>query len=521
MAATAYRTVTLDKLHPDPNQVRKTFNGLKELPASLKGRGVLTPIVVREQGKKLIIMDGERRYRAAKLAKVKTVPVVVQPDAGDVQRKLDQVAVNSLREGLKPLELGRLLVGLRKDHKLSDNEIAAHLDKQGIPALTKAQMAELMRLVDLPDWAQEMVDAGKLDPKAAPAINAAAKDAPLLKPLRKHIGQEIQWRGRVTAREVESLVVSAYRETGAPDLGRIDDWMENPVLFDSSKACKGCEHRRDVHGKRFCMNQKHFDELQAQAKAAGLGPGGKKPTKPRGPGPKETEVIAQQKAERKVELYGEKLRHLVHGRLQEHLVTAHMNPYLASILMTWLAARQPNGKRYGDQQWFSQGENPYRAVEDAVEASPLKDLPGFLNGNAGELAALDLALGKAAIRGMSWRQVQILAHHLKVDIAQAFRVDEAYLAIQPLYQLKELGRLAGIEGTNTATGKALKAAILGDRRCIEKLGVPADVGRLYLEVPEPDPEEDISEEEYSAAQGDGGDEEPVNLDDENLEEPAA
>ena len=98
----------------------------------------------------------------------------VETDAGDVQRKLDQVAVNSLREGLKPLELGRLLVGLRKDHKLSDNEIAAHLDKQGIPALTKGQMAELMRLVDLPEWAQEMVDAGKLDPKAAPAINAAA-----------------------------------------------------------------------------------------------------------------------------------------------------------------------------------------------------------------------------------------------------------------------------------------------------------------------------------------------------------
>jgi ParB family chromosome partitioning protein len=494
MPALDVRTVTLEKLTPDPDQVRKSFDkkGIDTLAANLKQRGVLVPLLVRQVGKKLILVDGERRYRAAKVAKLKTVPVIVVESPDDVQRAMDQVAMNSLREPLKPLELGRLLVSMRKEHKLSDNQIAAHLDKQGIPALLKGQMAELMRLVDLPAWAQGMVDEGQLEAgHVGPLLAAAGKDPKVVATVEKGLRHEIDRGGRIREIDLVNELADAYHEDkDSRDLektwayGKGEDKLV--VHFNSKKACAGCEHLRVFGHRRICRNPKHFDELNAQAKEAGLRPGGHKPEKPAArPGPKETAVIEA----RKVELYEDKLRKLVHARLQDHLVEHHVSKstVLADKLMLWLAAGQPDGQRYG-RQWYSHGEAGHRSIHEFVQASPLTSLTAFLENPAKDLSALSSGLGCAAVRVLTWGQVQALAMHLEVDLAKVFAVDADYLALQSLDQLNELGRLGGVDDANRMTGKALRNIILGDPDVTTRLGVPADVMRLYSAVPEPEPE---------------------------------
>lgn len=497
--SSAVRTVTLDKLTPDPDQVRKNFNkaSITTLAANLKARGVLVPLLVRQSGKKLIIVDGERRYRAAKQAKLKAVPVIVAESSDDVQRSLDQVAMNSLREPLKPLELGRLLVSLRKEHKLSDNEIAAHLDKQGIPALSKGQMAELMRLVDLPSWAQSMVNEGLLQAgHVGPLLVATGKDPKVVAAVEKGLRQEIDRGGRIREVDLVNELADAYRDDkDSRDLEKTWAYGKGEeklvVHFNSKKACAGCEHLRVFGHRRICRNPTHFDELNVQAKEAGLLPGGKKPEKPAPPpGPKETAVIEA----RKVELYEDKLRNLVQQVVQTHLVRNVLGeePGMREALVYWLAASKPDGRRYG-RQWFS--DHRHRAIDMAIEGSPLKSLPDFLVMTPPALLKLHNALAEAAVMGMSWPQVQALAMHLDVDIAKAFTVDADYLAIQSLDQLKELGRLGGVDDANRMTGKALRNIILGDPDVTTRLGVPADVMRLYSDVPEPEPEYDDEEPE--------------------------
>src|SRR5690606_28104092 len=137
-------------LVPDPDQPRQSFekNSLQALADNIRQRGIQVPLLVRikSEGKKnvTVIKDGERRWRAAKLAKLKTVPVLLA-HAGDASQILiDQVAVNDLREKLKPMELAQALVKMRDQDKLSANEIASRMSKQGL-LLTNQQIANMMK----------------------------------------------------------------------------------------------------------------------------------------------------------------------------------------------------------------------------------------------------------------------------------------------------------------------------------------------------------------------------------------
>jgi ParB/RepB/Spo0J family partition protein len=101
-AAPVAALLPLDQVNPDPQQPRKAFDeaALNELAASIKAEGLINPIVVKPNGKGYHIVDGERRYRAAKLAGLKEVPSLIRADLKDQDVTALQLVANLQREDL-------------------------------------------------------------------------------------------------------------------------------------------------------------------------------------------------------------------------------------------------------------------------------------------------------------------------------------------------------------------------------------------------------------------------------------
>ncbi len=116
----------IDAILPNPNQPRKTFNSshLEELAASMRQSGVLQPILVRPHGDAYQLVVGERRWRAAKLAGLRTVPAVIR-DATDAECLELALIENLLREDLNPVEEAQAYQRLLADFKWTQEELAS------------------------------------------------------------------------------------------------------------------------------------------------------------------------------------------------------------------------------------------------------------------------------------------------------------------------------------------------------------------------------------------------------------
>ncbi len=129
------RLIPLDQIEPDPKQPRQTMDqaALRDLAASIRENGVLQPITVRwnPEAKIYRIITGHRRVAAAKLARIETVPAIVQPDTFDERRTLQhQLVENIQREGIPPIEEARGLQAFVESQGISQREAAKRLGKQ-------------------------------------------------------------------------------------------------------------------------------------------------------------------------------------------------------------------------------------------------------------------------------------------------------------------------------------------------------------------------------------------------------
>lgn len=100
--------IALSEIKPDPDQPRKTFDAeaMERLTQSIKDNGIEQPIIVRENGKVFIIIDGERRWRAAKEAGLKSIPAIISTDDAILEKQLRS---DCLKEGLSVDELDRAI----------------------------------------------------------------------------------------------------------------------------------------------------------------------------------------------------------------------------------------------------------------------------------------------------------------------------------------------------------------------------------------------------------------------------
>ena len=157
--------IPVGTIRPHPDQPRRYFaeDALNELAESIKQRGVIQPIVVRAQGAGYQIIAGERRWRAAQRARLHEIPAIVR-DFSDSEALEIALIENIQRQDLSPIEEAEAYHRLMQEFGHTQVELAKLVDK------SRSHVANLLRLLDLPDSVRVMVTKGEISAGHARAM---------------------------------------------------------------------------------------------------------------------------------------------------------------------------------------------------------------------------------------------------------------------------------------------------------------------------------------------------------------
>ena len=186
--------VKISLIEPNRDQPRKDFNEeeLQELAESIKNYGVLQPLLVQKKGTSYELIAGERRWRAAKLAGLKEVPVVLREYSKQQAMEIALIE-NEQRADLNPIEEAQAYQQLVKEFHLTQEEIAARVSKN------RATITNAMRLLKLDEEIQNLLIKGAISSGHARAI-LSLED----KQLQKKAAKEVLDK-RLSVRETEKL----------------------------------------------------------------------------------------------------------------------------------------------------------------------------------------------------------------------------------------------------------------------------------------------------------------------------
>ncbi|MBS9335119.1 ParB/RepB/Spo0J family partition protein [Fructobacillus sp. M1-13] len=188
----------LAKIEANPFQPRLKFDedSIKELAQSIKENGLLTPIIVRKTGAKYQIIAGERRFRATKTLKTKTITAIVRETNDETMATLALIE-NLQRDNLDPIEEARAYANLMAQLDLTQSKLADRVGKE------RTTVANALRLLKLPDKVQELVQKGELSMGQARALLGLEKEAQLNGVLSTVLKEGLN------VRQVEALVKKA------------------------------------------------------------------------------------------------------------------------------------------------------------------------------------------------------------------------------------------------------------------------------------------------------------------------
>ena len=192
----AVNEIDISLVTPNINQPRKNFdeNALNELADSIKMHGVIQPIVVNDEGDgKYLIIAGERRYRASKLAGLQTIPAVIKHYTPK-QIKEISIIENLQREDLNPIEAARAIKQLMEEYKWTQEVVAERIGKSR-PVITN-----YLRLLNLTPEVISMVEEGTLSAGHARCIVA------LTDPREQYKVAQMSKNNRISVRELEKIV---------------------------------------------------------------------------------------------------------------------------------------------------------------------------------------------------------------------------------------------------------------------------------------------------------------------------
>lgn len=157
--------VEISSVFANPNQPRKAFDqtALQELADSIAKHGVIMPIIVNKSGDKYMIIAGERRFRASKLAGLSTVPVIIK---NYTERQIKEISLieNLQREDLNPIEAANAMKSLMTDYGLTQEDLADRIGK------SRPAIANTLRLLSLTPEVRKLVENGSLSAGHARAL---------------------------------------------------------------------------------------------------------------------------------------------------------------------------------------------------------------------------------------------------------------------------------------------------------------------------------------------------------------
>ena len=197
--------ISLDEIRPNPYQPRKKFENksLKELSESIKENGVFQPIIIRKSVNGYEIIAGERRFRASKLAKKKTIPAIIR-DFDEAQMMEVAVLENLQREDLTPLEEAQAYEMLQKNLGLTQAEVSKRLGK------SRPYIANYLRLLTLPQKTKRLLQRGELSMGQARTL-LGLKDKDRIDDLARKVV-----KNGITVRQLESLVAKLNEKEKKP-----------------------------------------------------------------------------------------------------------------------------------------------------------------------------------------------------------------------------------------------------------------------------------------------------------------
>jgi ParB family chromosome partitioning protein len=212
------RDLPVDLIAPNPQQPRRNFDEepLVALAESLKQRGVLQPVLVRPvPGGTYELIAGERRWRAAQLAGLESIPAMVRPhdDAESLELALIE---NMAREDLNPLEEARAVAALVEDLGLTREDVGRRVGR------SRVAISNLLRLLELPDEALALIEDGTLSQGHGRAL-LMAPDHDTRRRLAREAGvhgwsvRQTEARARAAAGREDEISISRPEQLPHPD----------------------------------------------------------------------------------------------------------------------------------------------------------------------------------------------------------------------------------------------------------------------------------------------------------------
>lgn len=194
--------IDVNEIDPNLEQPRKSFDdeSLNELAQSILTYGIVQPIIVQRNDDRFIIIAGERRYRAARIAGLETVPAVIKEYS---KQELMEVSLieNLQREDLNPIEEAQAMKLLMDEYSLTQDELSSRLGK------SRSAIANTMRLLALPQSVQQMVVSGELSSGHARCLITLSSDME-----KERIARKIAESG-LSVRATEELIKTLGTKT--------------------------------------------------------------------------------------------------------------------------------------------------------------------------------------------------------------------------------------------------------------------------------------------------------------------
>ena len=190
------RELPLDRIRPNPQQPRRRFDteAIEELAESIRAHGILQPVLVRQVDRGYELISGERRWRAARRAGLSGIPAVIREGVGDAEMLELALVENVQREDLDPLERAQGYRSMMSTLVITQEEVASKV------GLKRASVANHLRLLELPDEAQDALRRGLIDMGHARALLGLRRRGAILKLLGVVVRREL------SVREVERRV---------------------------------------------------------------------------------------------------------------------------------------------------------------------------------------------------------------------------------------------------------------------------------------------------------------------------
>jgi len=221
--------LAVSEIIPNRDQPRKHFgqDELEELAASISSVGIIEPLVLRKKGDKFEIIAGERRWRAAQLAGLEKVPVVIKDVADDDVLELALIE-NLQREDLNPIEEAIAYQDLISRHNYRQEDLAKKLGK------SRAAITNAIRLLGLPESVQQYLVDGKISAGHARALLSVRKKTQMETLARRTIEKNLSVRDleAITGKIGESTDEETARTQQAgrdPELGKLESRLEETL----------------------------------------------------------------------------------------------------------------------------------------------------------------------------------------------------------------------------------------------------------------------------------------------------